>query len=116
LEAIAGIVDPSESYELQVDRRRGEEFTFLLRDDRGLTGALALHIPSSISVFEIDPRDDEPQEGGGVRLYKEWKISSRLAGSGIFKVQNMEGILLRSFCRVAAITAQTSQTSHIGRL
>ena len=49
----------------------------------GRTGTLALARPKTVSVFEVDPRDG-PDVGQGPTLYKEWKISSPAAGSGVF--------------------------------
>jgi hypothetical protein len=86
LEAIKGIANPSEHYNVEVTRDRGH-LIFLLRDEAKRTGTLTLHIPSSVSMFEVDPRDGQ-QDGAGVRLYKEWKLSSKMDGTGIFATGN----------------------------
>ena len=36
---------------------------------------LALAIPKTISIFEVDPRGDAKDEGPGPSLYKEWKLT-----------------------------------------
>jgi hypothetical protein len=85
--AVKGIASASEHYDLEVARQR-DGLIFAFRDKAGRVGTLILHMPTVISVFEIDPRDGQQQEGGGVRLYKEWKLSSIMKGTGIFRVPN----------------------------
>jgi hypothetical protein len=84
-EKIKGIVAPTEHYELQLSQQK-DGMIFAFRDEGGQFGTLRLRWPTSISVFEIDPRDGQKQEGGGPRLYKEWKLSSEMLGTGIFQV------------------------------
>ena len=81
LEGIKGIVEPSEVYELEVTRRP-DHFLFLFRDDKKKNGTLAVFLPRSYSIFEVDPR----AEAGNAPpiLYKEWKITSKVEVSGIF--------------------------------
>jgi hypothetical protein len=82
-EGIKGIVSPSEWYELQVSQENGG-FAFSLRDQAGGRGVLSLSKVESVSVFEVDPRDTALRDGSGPRLYKEWKLTSKLRGTGIF--------------------------------
>jgi hypothetical protein len=84
-EKIKGIVTPREHYELQVSQQK-DGMVFAFRDEDGHFGTLRLRWPTSISIFEVDPRDGQKQEGGGPRLYKEWKLSSEMLGTGIFQV------------------------------
>jgi hypothetical protein len=79
---IKGIATPSARYELRVSQV-GNRWTFEFRDEGGRSGTLLLSLPSTVSIFEVDPRD-EPDRGHGPSLYKEWKLTSKAAGTGIF--------------------------------
>jgi hypothetical protein len=83
--ATKGIASASEHYDLAVVRQ-WDGLIFSFHDTENHVGTLFLHMPTSISVFEIDPRDGQKQEGGGPSLYKEWKLSSIMKGTGIFQV------------------------------
>lgn len=54
-----------------------------MRNAAGHQGALTLHVPGKISIFEVDPRDS-PDQGTGPVLYKEWKLTGKVTGSGAF--------------------------------
>ena len=41
-------------------------------------------MPDTISIFEVDPRTDPKQGGTGPALYKEWIVSAKVSGTGIF--------------------------------
>jgi len=56
---------------------------FNLNDGHGYAGALALDLPGKISIFEVDPRNTE-DTGAGPLLYKEWKVTGKVTGSGKF--------------------------------
>jgi hypothetical protein len=62
-----------------------------LRDKDGHSGTLSLTWPESVSVFEVDPRQDKHPGGLGPRLYKEWRVTGRMAGTGIFVPGNGDG-------------------------
>ena len=81
--AIKGIAIPSSHYDLSVARQAGG-WVFSFRDAQGRSGTLTLAIPKSIAVFEVDPRRGEPEGGLGPALYKEWRLSSPAAGTGVF--------------------------------
>jgi hypothetical protein len=83
-EAIVGLDDPSEDFTLEVARRK-DRITFALRDEKGRAGTLSLLAPRSVSVFEVDPRDETGETGYGPRLYKEWKLTTAIVGDGIFR-------------------------------
>jgi hypothetical protein len=83
-DGIKGIASPSDEYDLRVHKNR-TEIIFALGDKDGHVGSLVLRKPASISVFEIDLRDGQKNDGGGPRLYKEWKLSSTMTGTGVFK-------------------------------
>jgi hypothetical protein len=44
-------------------------------------------IPNKISVFEVDPRDENKDAGLGPSLYKEWKLTANAAGDGLFATE-----------------------------
>jgi hypothetical protein len=59
---------------------------FAFRDKEGRSGTLSLRRPDTVSIFEVDPRTDQSEGGTGPALYKEWKLTSRPTGSGVFSV------------------------------
>jgi len=81
-DVLEGMNDPSSDYTLHVtlEKRR---MTFSLRDEKGRAGTLSLIKPQMISIFEVDPYDT-PDTGLGPILYKEWRITTAVAGDGIF--------------------------------
>ena|SRR5437868_6859105 len=82
VETVEGITAPSGSYDITVrwDARR---LVFSFRDQKGRYGALMLALSSSISVFEVDPRNGA-DHGQGPKLYKEWKLSATPAATNAF--------------------------------
>jgi hypothetical protein len=93
LEVIKGIVSPSERYVVGVDRA-ADRLVFSFGDDAGQNGTLTLRLPPTIFMFEIDPRDGQHSAGGGVSLYKEWKLTSNMEGTGIFRAGNGKGEII----------------------
>ena len=81
-DSIKGISIPSDSYALRVSDDNNR-LMFALRDKSGRVGTLTLAFPDSISIFEVDPRGS-PDRGQGPSLYKEWKLTSKVSGTGIF--------------------------------
>jgi hypothetical protein len=79
---VEGITTPSSHYELKADWQK-DRLVFAFRDQAGRSGMLALQRPRTVAVFEVDPRDG-PDHGHGPVLYKEWTLTSRAAGSGVF--------------------------------
>ncbi len=84
LDQVKGIANPSAHYTLQVTARP-EGMSFAFRDKAGRSGTLSLTYPETVSIFEVDPREDKPDSGLGPTLYKEWKVTARAEGTGIFK-------------------------------
>lgn len=82
-DAVRGIAVPSSHYDLSVTRQ-ARRWVFSFRDAQGRSGTLILAIPKSIAVFEVDPRRGEPEGGLGPALYKEWRLTSPAAGTGVF--------------------------------
>lgn len=82
VESVSGIVTPSGSYDISA-AWRDNRLVFSFRDGKGRTGTLALTRPSSLAVFEVDPRNG-PDSGQGPALYKEWRLSAPAAAAGVF--------------------------------
>ena len=67
LEAIEGIRDPVERYDLKVtwDKTHAAAgitiIAFTLADPGGWSGTLSLKLPKTVAIFEIDPRDSTGQ-------------------------------------------------------
>jgi len=83
---IKGISEPSSDYELQVTRQKGR-MVFAFRDPKGRSGNLILALPKTVSIFEVDPRDEDKEGGLGPLLYKEWKLTANAAGDGLFATE-----------------------------
>jgi hypothetical protein len=81
-ESINGIDEPSERYAMSVSWSKSS-FIFSFRNHRGAWGKLVLGLPQTVSVFEVDPRESEGR-GNGPTLYKEWKITGKVGGDGVF--------------------------------
>lgn len=81
---IKGLPDARQAYDLTMTHEK-DRMVFALRDDKGRTGGLTLAMPKTISIFEVDPRGDEKDKGLGPTLYKEWKLTAKAVGSGIFQ-------------------------------
>jgi hypothetical protein len=82
-DGIKGVTEPEEDYELAVTRAK-DRWAFAFRDTKGRAGTLALALPRTISIFEVDPRHGK-DEGQGPILYKEWKLTANAAGEGMFR-------------------------------
>jgi hypothetical protein len=82
-EDIRGISTPAESYNLTA-AWQNSRLVLSFRDEAGRAGMLAIPHPSTVSVFEVDPRGDAHEGGTGPSLYKEWKLTGKPTGTGIF--------------------------------
>lgn len=80
---IKGIATPSARYELSTGWQK-DQLTFAFTDVLRRTGTLSLRLPGTISIFEVDPR--APKAEREPLLYKEWKLTAKAAGSGVFGV------------------------------
>lgn len=98
-EAIEGIQDAAERYELKVDWDKTHaaagktRIVFTLANPGGRSGTLSLMLPQKISIFDVDPRDS-PDQGTGPVLYKEWKLTGEVTGTGAFSGTNSPKQLL----------------------
>jgi hypothetical protein len=82
-EDIKGIATPAPEYGVHV-AQEANRWVFGLRDKTGRSGTLTLTLPDTISIFEVDPRTDAREGGTGPSLYKEWVVTAKAAGTGIF--------------------------------
>ena len=80
---IRGIAAASGKFELHVTQEP-HRWIFDFRDKAGRSGTLSLAIPDMVAIFEVDPRLGERPGGQGPTLYKEWKLTAKAAGTGIF--------------------------------
>jgi hypothetical protein len=78
-----GITTPSIDYEMHVTQE-ASRWVFDFRDKAGHTGTLSFVLPATMAFFEVDPRTDEREGGTGPALYKEWTVTAKAAGTGIF--------------------------------
>jgi len=81
-EDVKGITTPSRRYRLNA-AWEDDRLVFALRNQQARSGTLSFRRPSTIFLFEVDPRDD-PGSSLEPVLYKEWKLTGRAAGSGVF--------------------------------
>jgi hypothetical protein len=80
-DSVEGIANASSAYALKAEwQKNGILFSFT---GDGGAGTLALDLPDKISVFEIDPRN-QPDQGTGPPLYKEWKLTGKAKATGAF--------------------------------
>lgn len=83
-DTIQGISNPADGYTLSlVKRQRRWELRF--RDKQGRTGTLAFNVPPSLTEFAADINDGQESAGGGPLLYKEWRLTGPVTGTGVFK-------------------------------
>jgi hypothetical protein len=82
-EQVKGVAQPSAHYTLGVTVRP-EGLSFAFSDKAGRSGTLSLAYPETLSRFEVDPREGKPDSGLGPTLYKEWKLTAKAVGTGIF--------------------------------
>ena len=81
-DSVKGIATPSARYDLDA-AWRDNQFVFAFRDDKGRAGTLALQRPATIGIFHTDLRQ-EPEGGLGPALYKEWRLTAKANGAGVF--------------------------------
>ncbi len=80
---IPGMEPPVSDFTVTVAQLK-DRIAFSFRDAKDRAGTLSLVRPQSIAIFEVDPRDTV-DHGTGPNLYKEWTITTGLAGDGIFR-------------------------------
>jgi hypothetical protein len=82
IDGIEGIATPSGTYQFTA-KWLDDRLVLSFRDAAGHTGTLSMARPTTLSVFEVDPRN-RPDKGHEPSLYKEWKLSAPASGSGVF--------------------------------
>lgn len=82
-EAVRGLVDPKESYELN-GSFGGSLWNLVFRDGK-LPGTLRLRLPARMLSFRADIHDQRTSGGGGPLLYKEWRFEGQVNGAGFFQ-------------------------------
>jgi hypothetical protein len=80
---IEGITAKSSTFRLAVTKNV-KTWVFDFAQEGG-GGALMFSMPGSVTKFEIDPRNREAPGGLGPVLYKEWRLTAKLIGNGMFK-------------------------------
>ena len=81
---IEGIIAPSDQPYRVRSVKSPTHWTFDLSDSVGKQGRIVFVLPTSLTRFQVDPRDEEATSaGGGARLYKEWRLKSTAQLSGI---------------------------------
>ena len=76
----------SDASDLRLEHtRKGASWTFKLTDAHGKTGTLAFQLPKNMERFAVDPQDGTNSPGGGPILYKEWKLSAPVTGTGFLR-------------------------------
>jgi hypothetical protein len=80
---LKGLRHPGENFAVSVTWTK-ERITFSLHDEKGRGGTLSLLDPHMIAIFEVDPHST-PDGGLGPGLYKEWRITTRVTGDGLFR-------------------------------
>lgn len=91
--------NPAERYDLKVNWNKTHAAAgrtvigFTLANPGGWSGTLSAMVPQKISIFEVDPRDS-PDQGTGPVLYKEWKLTGEVTGTGAFSGTNSPKQLL----------------------
>jgi hypothetical protein len=85
VKGISGLTSDSGLFEIVV-HKLPDRWVFEFRDKEGHSGSLTLMLPNFVSIFEVDPREEmlKRGEGPGPRLYKEWKLTGKAMGTGIF--------------------------------
>ena len=78
-----GINNPQADYQLK-SSFANNLWRLIFREGSN-SGTLTLPLPLKVEMFKVDIHDGRQSEGGGPLLYKEWRFSGTLNGSGIFK-------------------------------
>jgi hypothetical protein len=87
-EDVKGIATPAAKYDLQASWSSKDGMRFSFRDKDGRTGTLSFARPRTISTFSVDTREGESDQESRLSrepaLYKEWRLTAKAAGTGIF--------------------------------
>lgn len=76
----------SRHFTLSFARRPGRMVFTLDGDAENEAGALTFTLPKKIGIFEIDTSpDEEDDKQTGPMLYREWRLTGAITGTGIFR-------------------------------
>lgn len=81
-DSIEGVSNVADAYALSLSKGRGR-WVLSFKDKAGRTGTLALAVPGTLTNFGADIHDT--QEGVETQLYKEWRLTGAVTGTGVFK-------------------------------
>ncbi|HEX8494259.1 MAG TPA: hypothetical protein VF658_15530 [Pyrinomonadaceae bacterium] len=84
---LEGVSNPAEEYAFSLTKRQ-RRWALNFKDKAGRTGTLSFTLPASIVEFAADINDGQQSGGGGPLLYKEWRLSGPVTGTGVFKKGN----------------------------
>ena len=83
-DSVTGLSNPADQYALSLSKR-ARRWELKFRDKQGRAGTLAFSVPASLVDFAADINDGQQSSGGGPLLYKEWRLTGAVTGSGIFR-------------------------------
>lgn len=83
-ELLEGISNPAEEYTFSLTKRQ-RRWALNFKDKAGRAGTLSFTLPASIVEFAADINDGQQSGGGGPLLYKEWRLTGPVTGTGVFK-------------------------------
>jgi hypothetical protein len=84
---IQGVSNPADAYNLSLAKQRGR-WVLTFKDKAGRTGTLALTVPNTLTDFGTDIHDGQSGGAGGPLLYKEWRLTGAVTGTGVFRKGN----------------------------
>ena len=87
-EVVRGVDNPDRSDRYAVGLQRDRtEWTFTFRDGAGNAGTIALALPSTFESFHADTRPGEVQKVEAIQVYKEYRLTGRMTGTGMFAIK-----------------------------
>ena len=81
---LEGVSNPAEEYAFSLTKRQ-RRWVLNFKDKEGRTGTLSFTLPASIVEFAADINDGQQSGGGGPLLYKEWRLTGPVTGTGVFR-------------------------------
>jgi hypothetical protein len=79
-----GLSNPADEYSISLSKK-ARRWELRFKDKQGRTGTLAFSVPATLVDFGADINDGEQSSGGGPSLYKEWRLTGAVTGTGIFR-------------------------------
>ena len=89
-EGLKGFPVEYDSFNLSASLSPRLSLTLTLKGERGETGSLILALPKVATSFGADLHD-MPEGSAGPILYKEWRFSGLVTGTGIFRKSVVRG-------------------------